>query len=59
MASSRHLPTLARYHLVWGRLSDVVLFPSCLVRHGFTDAPLLIEHRFQATRVTRFALQFD
>ena len=42
--------TLAKFQLVWRRLCGVVLFPCCLVKHGLTDAPLLIEHRFQVTR---------
>ena len=35
----------------------LVLFPSCFVKHGLSDAPLLIEHRFQVTRVAHSTLQ--
>ena len=45
------LPTLAKFQLVWRRLCGVVLFASCLVKYGFTDAPLWIEYCFQVTRV--------
>ena len=36
------LLTLATLRLVWRRLCDVVLFPSCLVEQGLLNAPLLI-----------------
>ena len=57
MASSHHLPTLAKSLLVWHRLCDVLLFPPCLVKYGLTDAPLLMEYRFQATRVAPSTLE--
>ena len=41
----------------FGAASDVVLLPSCLVKHGLTDAPLLVEYRFQVTRVAPSTLQ--
>ena len=57
MASSLiTLPTLAKFQLVWRRLCDV-LFPSCFVKHGLTDAPLLIENHFDVTQVAPSALQ--
>ena len=33
-------PTLAKFQLAWRRLCDAVLVPSCLVKHGLTDAHL-------------------
>ena len=51
------LPTLAKFHVVWRRLFDVVLLPSCLIEHGLSDAPLLIEYRFQLIRVAPSTLQ--
>ena len=51
------LPTLAKFQLVWRRLCDVVLLPSCLVKHSLTDASLLIEYRFQVPRVAPSTLQ--
>ena len=51
------LPTLVKFQLVWRRLCDVVLFPACLVKHGLTGAPLLIQNRFQVTRVAPSTLQ--
>ena len=50
-------PTLAKLELIYRRLCVVVLFPSCLVKHGLTDAPLLIEYRFQVTCVAPSTLQ--
>ena len=41
MASSHHLTHPRRVQLVWRSLCDV-LFPSCLIKHGLPDAPLLI-----------------
>ena len=51
------LSTLVKFQLVWRRLRDVVLFLSCLVKHGLTHAPLLREYRFQVTRVAPSTLQ--
>ena len=50
------LPTLPKFQLVWRRLCDV-LFPSFLVKYSLTDAPLLIEYRFQVTRVAPSTLR--
>ena len=50
------LPTLPKFQLVWRRLCDV-LFPSCLVKHDLADAALLIEYRFQVTRIAPSTLQ--
>ena len=52
------LPTLVMFHLVWRRLCEiVVLFPSCRVKHGLTETSLIIEYRFQVTRVAPSTLQ--
>ena len=39
------LPTLAKFQLVWRRICDVVLFPSCLVEHTLTAVCVLPEYR--------------
>ena len=49
--------TLSKFQLVWRRLCDIVLFPSCLVKHGLTDPPVLIKYRFEVTRVAPSTLQ--
>ena len=49
------LPTSPSFRS-FGAASDVLL-PSCLVKHGLTDAPLLVEYRFQVTRVAPSTLQ--
>ena len=36
------LPTLAKFPLVWRRLCDVMLFPSCLVEHTLTATSALL-----------------
>ena len=46
------IPTLAKVQLDRRRVGDVVLLPSCLVKHRLIDAPLLIIYRFQVTRVS-------
>ena len=50
------LPTLAKLQVVWRRLCGV-LIPSCLVKHGLTDALLLIEYYFYVTRIAPSILQ--
>ena len=39
------LRILAKFHLVWRRLCDVVLFPSCLFEHTLTVVCVLPEYR--------------
>ena len=57
MANSHHLSHPRQVSARLARLCDVVLFPSYLVKDGLTDAPLLIEYRFQVTRVALSTLQ--
>ena len=52
------LPTLSKFQLVWRHLCDVVLFPSCLVKHGPTDASLLIEYRFKSLELHPLLFSF-
>ena len=54
------LSALAKFQLIWRRRCDAVLFPSCLVKHGLTDAPLRCtlysSASFEGSTLSPFAL---
>ena len=51
------LPTLAKFQLVWRRLCDVVLFPSCLVEPTLT-AICVLPHQYQPIVNVRYIQAF-